>query len=60
MKKTVTVSISLPIEISGKLDLLAEELSVSRSALLTAVVSVLIKQDWCKSSLNSIYGKKEK
>jgi metal-responsive CopG/Arc/MetJ family transcriptional regulator len=58
------VSISLPITLLKELDIIAEELHISRSALLTAGISFLTK--WMKDSsiidkktaLNSVYGKK--
>lgn len=64
MKKTVTVSISLPKDISDKIDKMAEVTNITRSALITAMTSFIIK--WSeeataqakKEVLNSLYGKK--
>jgi metal-responsive CopG/Arc/MetJ family transcriptional regulator len=59
MKKTVTISISLPAHIVDKLDLASGSMHVSRSAFMTALLSITLKEDFFKAILNSIYGKSE-
>lgn len=43
MKKTVTKSYSIPVEIAKDIDKMAAELHISSSALITAALSVIIK-----------------
>ncbi len=54
MKKTVTVSISIPVELSNKLDKLGEELAVNRSALCTAIISLVLKWNLLEGIKNGI------
>lgn len=63
MKKTTTFSISMPTELSNKLDLLCSEINVSRSTVISATTSFMLKWleettlDMKKQTLNSVYGK---
>lgn len=57
MKNTVTVSISLPADVAAKLDFIALEMNISRSALCTAILSIVLKWDCFKETFNSIYGR---
>jgi hypothetical protein len=42
-KKTTTISISVPITIDGEISRISEEIGVSKSAICTAMISVLLK-----------------
>lgn len=42
-KKSVTISISLPEELSEKIDTMVEDTNISRSAVITAMLSLFIK-----------------
>jgi hypothetical protein len=46
MKKTVTISISVPINVDEQLQLIASETNVSKSAVATAILSLALK--WYK------------
>ena len=62
MKKTATVAFSVPCDLLKDIDKLAEDLHVKRSALLTAMLSIIMKwkiEPTLKELLNSIYRKKE-
>jgi predicted transcriptional regulator len=47
MKKTTTLSFSVPVEIAEELDKLSSGLNISRSALITAILTFVIK--WKKN-----------
>lgn len=60
-KKTVTISISVPITVDEELQSIATETNVSKSAIATAILSLTF--NWLtaqqkKDILNSMYGKK--
>ncbi len=42
MKNTVTISISIPTELASDLDMLAEDLKISRSSVTTAIISLVL------------------
>jgi predicted transcriptional regulator len=46
MKKTITISISLPIAVDNNLQRIATETNVSKSAVATAILSLALK--WYK------------
>lgn len=43
MKKTITISISLPIAVDNNLQRIATETNVSKSAVATAILSLALK-----------------
>jgi predicted DNA-binding protein YlxM (UPF0122 family) len=43
MKKTVTISISVPIAVDNNLQRIATETNVSKSAVATAILSLALK-----------------
>lgn len=43
MKKTTTKSYSLPIEVAEQVEQLSAELGVSASAIITAILSIVLK-----------------
>jgi metal-responsive CopG/Arc/MetJ family transcriptional regulator len=48
MKKTITISVSLPENIVNQLDAVAEDMQLSRSGVLTAILSLVLKWDKVK------------
>jgi metal-responsive CopG/Arc/MetJ family transcriptional regulator len=48
MKKTVTISVSLPENIVNQLDKITDDTHLSRSAVLTAILSLVMKWDKVK------------
>jgi post-segregation antitoxin (ccd killing protein) len=58
MSKNVnTIAVSVPVEVSVDLDVLAKDLHVSRSALVTALISQGLK--WYKEGLNNAIQRRE-
>ena len=43
MKNTVTISVSVPIDVAKQLDVIAADTNVSRSAVATAILSLAFK-----------------
>jgi metal-responsive CopG/Arc/MetJ family transcriptional regulator len=48
MKKTITISASLPEHIVNQLDVIAADTGLSRSAVLTAILSLVLKWEKIK------------
>jgi len=61
MKKTITISFSIPVTLADQLDNLSKEMNISRSAVLTSIISLVLKWNSSqkKEVLNSIYGRGE-
>jgi metal-responsive CopG/Arc/MetJ family transcriptional regulator len=58
MKNTTTIAVSLPTDVAAQLDAVSKELNVSRSAVLTAVASLMLKWNMFEGMVNN--GKTEK
>jgi metal-responsive CopG/Arc/MetJ family transcriptional regulator len=43
VKNTTTISISIPVDLAAKIDSRMSELNLSRSALLTMIISLFFK-----------------
>jgi metal-responsive CopG/Arc/MetJ family transcriptional regulator len=53
MKKTTTIAVSLPTPIAERIDEITKELHVSRSALFTAVASLMLKWNMFEGMINN-------
>lgn len=64
MKKNTTISFSIPNTLAENIDKIVEDMHITRSAFLTALISTTLK--WAneatpeekKQLLNSVYGKR--
>ena len=55
MKKTITKSYSLPIEVAEQVEQLSAELGVSASAVITAILSIVFKWNLKEVFKNAVH-----